>query len=213
MSEASARLLRAAAVPRAELFLTGKLATPHHRPDDARQAFQETLSDLGVEYLDLYLIHWPLPTLYDGDFVSTWKTLEEFKEEGGRGLSGCPTSRSTICAGLPAKPNGAGRQPDRDAPVSPSTRRFGVYGAEHGIATEAWSPLGRGAVLGDSTIGATVQKYGKTVAQVILRWHIQLGNIVVPKVGNSVADARELRGLRLRARARGHGRDQRARPE
>src|SRR5207244_12745103 len=60
----------------------GKLDNPHHRPDDARRAFEETLSDLGIEYLDLYLIHWPLPTLYDGDFVSTWKTLEEFKEDG-----------------------------------------------------------------------------------------------------------------------------------
>src|SRR5918992_2115608 len=74
--------LRASGVDRGDVFVTSKLNNGLHEPDDARQAFDTTLSDLGFEYVDLFLIHWPLPTLYDGDFVSTWKTLEEFHNDG-----------------------------------------------------------------------------------------------------------------------------------
>ena len=74
--------IRDSGVDRADVFVTSKLNNGFHEPDDARRAFDETLSELGFDYVDLFLIHWPLPTLYDGDFVSTWKTLEEFRRDG-----------------------------------------------------------------------------------------------------------------------------------
>src|SRR4051812_32659388 len=74
--------VRASGLDRDEVFITSKLANGAHRPEDARRAFGRTLSALGVDSVDLFLIHWPVPTLYDGDFVSTWKTLEEFKADG-----------------------------------------------------------------------------------------------------------------------------------
>ena len=74
--------LQASGIDRGEVFVTSKLNNGYHRPDDARRAFDQTLSALGFDYVDLFLIHWPLPTLYDGDYVSTWKTLEEFKADG-----------------------------------------------------------------------------------------------------------------------------------
>src|SRR3954449_4640189 len=74
--------IRAAGVDRSEIYITSKLNNGYHAPDDARRAFDTSLSELGFDYLDLFLIHWPLPTLYDGDFVSTWQTLEEFKADG-----------------------------------------------------------------------------------------------------------------------------------
>ena len=82
---------------RTDLFVTSKLSNDAHQPDDARRAFDDTLKALGVDYIDLFLIHWPLPTRYDGDYVSTWRTLEEFYREGGPAPSASPTSRRTIC--------------------------------------------------------------------------------------------------------------------
>ena len=76
------RGLRESGVDRASVYLTSKLTNGFHRPDDASRAFDETLAELGTDYVDLFLIHWPLPTRYDGDFVSTWQTLEEFKAQG-----------------------------------------------------------------------------------------------------------------------------------
>src|SRR5690606_18717773 len=74
--------IRDAGLDRGEVFITSKLNNPYHRPDDARRAFDRTLTELGSDYVDLFLIHWPLPMHYDGDFVSTWKTLEEFAADG-----------------------------------------------------------------------------------------------------------------------------------
>src|SRR3712207_5261500 len=74
--------IRASGLDRAEVFVTSKLSNGAHEPGDAREAFEATLSDLGFDYVDLFLVHWPLPTRYDGDFVSTWKTLEEFNSDG-----------------------------------------------------------------------------------------------------------------------------------
>ena len=78
--------VRASGLDRADVFITSKLNNGFHRPDDARTAFAQTLSELGTDYVDLFLIHWPLPTLYDGDYVSTWKTLEEFQRGRPRAL-------------------------------------------------------------------------------------------------------------------------------
>lgn len=173
--------IRNSGIDRGEIFVTSKLNNSNHEPDDARESLDKTLSDLGLDYVDLFLIHWPLPTQYNGDFVSTWQTMEEFKNDG--------RSRSIGVSNF---------QPDHldklaeETDTVPAINQIEVhpyftnddvraYGQEHDIATEAWSPIAQGEVLDDSTLNEIAEKVGKTVAQVVLRWHIQRGDIVFPK--------------------------------
>jgi 2,5-diketo-D-gluconate reductase A len=168
-------------IDRADIYVTSKLNNGFHRPDDARKAFADTLDALGSDYVDLFLIHWPLPTRYGGDFVSTWRTLEEFYRDGRArsiGVSNFQTSHlgrlAAECEVVPAV-----NQIEVHPYLTQPTVR--TYCAEHQIAVEAWSPIAQGNVLDDPTITAVAEKYGKTPAQVVLRWHIQLGNVVFPK--------------------------------
>ena len=111
-------------IDRAEVFITSKLNNGFHRPDDARRAFDETLQKLGIDYVDLFLIHWPLPTRYDGDFVSTWKTLEEFYRDGRARSIGVSNFQPHHLRRLHEEADGRpGRQPDRGAPVPDAGRR------------------------------------------------------------------------------------------
>jgi 2,5-diketo-D-gluconate reductase A len=173
--------IRASGVNRDEIFITSKLNNGFHRPDDARKAFERTLTELGSDYVDLFLIHWPLPTLYAGDYVSTWKTLEEFKQAGSArsiGVSNFQVEHLERLAGA--------------ADVVPAVNQIELHpyflndevkrhGEGHRIATEAWSPIAQGGVLDDPVITAIAERLGKSPAQVVLRWHIQLGNLVFPK--------------------------------
>jgi 2,5-diketo-D-gluconate reductase A len=173
--------IRGSGIDRSEVYVTSKLNNGLHEPDDARRAFDTTLSDLGFDYVDLFLIHWPLPTLYDGDFVSTWKTLEEFQGDGRAlsvGVSNFQVEHLERLA--------------RETDTVPAVNQIEVhpyftneavreYGRDHGIATEAWSPIAQGEVLDDTTITRIADNMGKTPAQVVLRWHIQRGDIVFPK--------------------------------
>jgi len=169
---------------RGDVFVTSKLSNDAHEPDDARRAFDESLKALGVEYLDLFLIHWPLPTRYDGDYVSTWKTLEEFYREGRARSIGVSNFQPRHLRRLHA---------ESDIPpavnqieVNPYLTQEELRGfcAEHQIAIEAWSPLGRGNVLEDPMVESIARRAGHTPAQVVLRWHIQRGDIVFPKSVN-----------------------------
>jgi 2,5-diketo-D-gluconate reductase A len=170
---------------RADVFLTTKLSNDAHRPDDARRAFDRSLAALGTDYVDLFLIHWPLPTRYDGDYVSTWNTLEEFYRDG--------RARSIGVSNFQAHHL---RRLHTESEVPPAVDQIEVnpyltqdelrqFCGEHQIAVEAWSPLGRGRDLGDPTIDAIARRVGKTPAQVILRWHIDRGDIVFPKSVNA----------------------------
>ena len=166
---------------RGDVFVTSKLANDAHQPDDARRAFDESLKALGFDYLDLFLIHWPLPTRYDGDYVSTWQTLEEFYREGRARSIGVSNFQPRHLRRLHAEceiPPAVNQ-----IEVNPYLTQDEVRGfcAEHQIAIEAWSPLGRGNVLSDPTIEAIARQTGKTPAQVVLRWHIERGDIVFPK--------------------------------
>src|SRR3954462_8854238 len=173
--------IRASGLERGDVFITSKLNNAFHEPQDAREAFDRTLSDLGFDYVDLFLIHWPLPTLYDGDFVSTWKTLEEFHADGRArsiGVSNFEIAHLERLAG--------------EADVVPAVNQIELhpyflneevraYGESQGIATEAWSPIAQGAVLDDPVITGIANDVGRTPAQVVLRWHLQRDSIVFPK--------------------------------
>jgi 2,5-diketo-D-gluconate reductase A len=172
---------------RADVFVTSKLGNGAHRPEDARRAFADSLDALGFDYIDLFLIHWPLPTRYDGDYVSTWKTLEEFYRDG--------RARSIGVSNF--QPHHL-RRLHGESEITPAVNQIEVHPyltqddvrafcAEHQIAIEAWSPIAQGNVLDDPTIMSIARSVGKTPAQVVLRWHIERGDIVFPK---SVTPAR-----------------------
>ena len=172
---------------RGDVYVTSKLANDAHLPDDARKAFDASLDALGFDYLDLFLIHWPLPTRYGGDFVSTWKPLEEFYRDG--------RARSIGVSNF--QPHHL-RRLHTEAEVPPAINQIEVHPyltqddvrefcAGHQIAVEGWSPLGQGRELDDPTIREIAERIGKTPAQVVLRWHIERGDIVFPK---SVTTAR-----------------------
>jgi 2,5-diketo-D-gluconate reductase A len=165
-----------------EVFVTSKLNNGFHRPDDARKAFEGTLSALDLGYVDLFLIHWPLPTLYDGDFVSTWKVLEEFAQDGRARSIGVSNFQVAHLERLAAETGTvpAVNQVELHPRFAQSELRG--YHAQHGIGTEAWSPIGQGqGLLDDPVLADLAAKYGRTPAQIVLRWHVQLDNIVFPK--------------------------------
>jgi 2,5-diketo-D-gluconate reductase A len=173
--------IAAGGIPRDELWITSKLNNGFHRPDDARRAFDGTLAALGLNQVDLFLIHWPLPTRYDGDFVSTWRTLAEFRDDG--------RARSIGVSNF--EPDHLRRIIDETG-VVPTVNQIEVHpylgneaaraaGAEHRIVTEAWAPIARGRVLDDPTIVEIADRLGRTPSQVTLRWHVQRGDVVFPK--------------------------------
>ena len=173
--------IRAAGLDRSAVYITSKLNNGFHRPDDARRAFDDTLTALDTDYVDLFLIHWPLPTLYDGDYVSTWQTLEQFKNEGRARSIGVSNFQVPHLQRLAqqTETTPAVNQVEVHPYFTNDTVR--AYGAEHSIATEAWSPIAQGNVLGDPVVQRIAKAAGKTPAQVVLRWHIQRGDTVFPK--------------------------------
>jgi 2,5-diketo-D-gluconate reductase A len=173
--------VRASGLDRGEVFVTSKLHNGSHRPDDARKAFGATLAELGFDYVDLFLIHWPLPTLYGGDFVSTWKTLQEFYREGRARSIGVSNFQIGHLERLAAETDAVPAVNQVEVHPYFSNDAVRAYGQDHQIATEAWSPIAQGKVLGDPTIAQIAAKIGKTPAQVVLRWHLQRGDIVFPK--------------------------------
>ena len=173
--------VRASGIPREEIFLTSKLNNPFHRPDDARKAFEGTLSDIGVEYIDLFLIHWPLPTRYDGDFISTWKVLEEFQREGRARSIGVSNFQIPHLERLLAETDTIPAINQIEAhPYFPNDA-VREFNRKNGIVTQAWAPIAKGRILNEKSVVGLAQKHQKTPAQVVLRWHIQRGDVVFPK--------------------------------
>jgi 2,5-diketo-D-gluconate reductase A len=173
--------IRASGIPREQVFITSKLNNGYHEPDDARRAFEATLQALGVDRVDLFLIHWPLPTRYGGDYVSTWKTLEEFKADGRATSIGVSNFQVAHLERLAAQTEVVPAVNQIEVHPYLANEAVRVYGARHGIRTEAWSPIAQGGVLDDPVITAIAERVGRTPAQVTLRWHIQRGDIVFPK--------------------------------
>ncbi len=142
-------------------------------------AFEASLGRLGFDYVDLYLIHWPVPT--EDRFVDTWRAFERIHEEGRARTIGVSNFRIEDIERLEAETET--RPTVNQIELHPRFQQADLrrWHAEHGIATEAWSPLAQGELLADETIAGIAQRHGKTPAQTILRWHLQLGNVVIPK--------------------------------
>ncbi|SDJ76851.1 Aldo/keto reductase [Nonomuraea maritima] len=176
--EAVGRAVRAAERPREKLFVTTKLANPDH--DRAEAAFEESLSRLGLDYVDLYLIHWPVPSR--DSYVQAWRALEKIYRSGRAKAIG--TSNFTV--------ETLTRLMD-ETDIVPSInqielhpyfqqRELRAFHEANGILTQAWSPLGQGkGLLEDPALELLSSKCGRTPAQLVLRWHLQLGNVAIPK--------------------------------
>ncbi|MCU1669796.1 MAG: 2,5-didehydrogluconate reductase [Blastococcus sp.] len=166
-------------IDRGEVFVTSKLNNNRLERDDILRSFDQSLADLGFDYLDLFLIHWPLPAV--SDYVARWKVMEEIYA-GGRvkaiGVSNFqPHHLRNLLAASEVTP--AVNQIE----VSPFLTQDEVraVNADHEIVTEAWSPIARGKVAGDPVIGRIAERLGRSPAQVTLRWHVQRGDVVFPK--------------------------------
>lgn len=171
--------IAASGLPREEVFVTTKLWNSQHGYDSTLTTFEKSLGRLGFEYVDLYLIHWPVPT--EDRFVDAWRAFERIREEGRVRTIGVSNFRVEDIERL-----------ERETWARPSVNQIELHPffqqaelrawlAEREIATEAWSPIAQGAALGEEPIVSIAARHGKTPAQAILRWHIQLGNVVIPK--------------------------------
>lgn len=177
--EGVGQAVRDSGIPRDQIFVTSKLNNGFHAREDALAAFDVTLGTLDIDYVDLFLIHWPLPQV--GDFVETWKALETIYEGGKVRAIGVSNFQQHHLNRLLA-----------ETTVIPAVNQIEVhpylaqdalraFDTEHEIATEAWSPIAQGKVLGDPVIERISRRVEQTPAQVVLRWHIQRGDIVFPK--------------------------------
>jgi 2,5-diketo-D-gluconate reductase A len=180
-----AAAIAASGVHRDEIFITTKLWNTEQGFDSTLAAFERSTEALDTTRVDLYLIHWPVPA--KDLFLDTWRAFERIKEEGGAVSIGVSNFRVPDLERLAAE---AEQMPTvNQIELHPLLQQaeLRAWHAEHGIATEAWSPLAQGEVLEDDTLVTIAAHHGRTVAQVILRWHLQLGNVVIPK---SVTPAR-----------------------
>ncbi len=177
--------IAASGIPREEIFVTTKLWNSQQGYELTLGACEKSVARLGLDYVDLYLIHWPVPT--EGRTLDTWRAFERIQEEGRSRTIGVSNFRIEDLEML-----------EREAAVRPTVNQIELHPhlpqaalrawhLEHEIATEAWSPLAQGELLVNETIAGVAARHDRTPAQAILRWHLQLGNVVIPK---SVTPAR-----------------------
>jgi len=182
----------ASGLPREDVFVTTKLWNRQQGFDSTLAAFDASLERLGFDYVDLYLIHWPVPAA--DRFLDTWRAFEQIHGEGRVRTIGVSNFRIEDLERL-----------ERESETRPTVNQVELHPrhqqaelrawhSEHGIATEAWSPLAQGGLLSDQTVAEVAARHNRTPAQAILRWHIQLGNIVIPK---SVTPTRIAENLHL----------------
>lgn len=174
-------------VSREQLYVTTKLNNNNHAPADVERSFDESLAKLGCDYVDLFLVHWPMPNRADLDMVATWKAMTKLLDDGRLRSIGVSNflpehiERISQATGVMPVNNQIELHPQF------MNRPSADYCRQHGIAVTAWSPLARGRVFDTPQVTTVAQQLGVTPAQAVLRWHIQLGNVVIPK---SVTPAR-----------------------
>jgi 2,5-diketo-D-gluconate reductase A len=171
--------LAASGLPREDVFVTTKLWNAEQGHDATLVAFEQSLERLGLDHVDLYLIHWPVPS--EDRYVDTWRAFERIYEEEAARTIGVSNFRIEDLERLEVE---TGTRPTvNQIELHPSLQQaeLRAWHADHNIATEAWSPLAQGDLLDDETIVRVADRHERTPAQTILRWHLQLGNIVIPK--------------------------------
>lgn len=177
--EGTGRAIRAFGLPRDEVYVTTKLWNSEQGYDSTLRAFDDSMSKLGLDYLDLYLIHWPVAAA--GKFVDTFRAFQELKRQGRVRSIGVSNFTVDNLRTLIAETGEIPAVNQIELHPALAQRELREFHAENAIATEAWSPLGQGTLLEDATITRIAQEVGRTPAQVIIRWHLQLGNVVIPK--------------------------------
>jgi 2,5-diketo-D-gluconate reductase A len=178
--EGTGKALAASGLPREELFVTTKLWNSEQGYDSTLRAFDVSLTKLGLDYVDLYLIHWPLASL--DRYMDTWRAFEKLYADGRIRAIGVSNFRPAHLRRL--FDEGSVVPAVNQIELHPNLQQaeLRAFHAEHGIATEAWSPLGQGKeLLSDPVVTGLATLYAKSPAQILLRWHLQLGNVVIPK--------------------------------
>lgn len=166
-------------LPRDDLFITTKVWNTDHGYDATMRAFDASIGLLGLDYVDLYLVHWPSPAT--GDYLATWKAVVALREQGRTRSVGVSNFHVPHLQHIIDE---VGVVPVVDqVELQPWLPQAEIrdFNAGHGILTEAWSPLASGELLHDPLLGAIAAKHGKSTAQIMIRWHLQLGNVVLPK--------------------------------
>ncbi|WP_349898331.1 aldo/keto reductase [Parafrigoribacterium soli] len=175
--------VRRSGVAREELFVTTKLPGRHHGFDETLASFEESRENLGLDYVDLYLIHWPLPKV--GKYVESWQAMIALREAGRVRSIGVSNFTEEYLTRL-----------SRETGVTPAVNqvelhprfpqaKLRAFHEEHGIVTQSWSPLAKSnSVTGESAVTAAAEAHGVTPTQVVLRWHVQLGAVPIPKSGD-----------------------------
>jgi 2,5-diketo-D-gluconate reductase A len=171
--------VRESGIPRDEVFVTSKLNNNRLERDDIVRSFDASLTDMGFEYLDLFLVHWPLPGV--SDYVARWKAMEEIYADGRVTAIGVSNFQPHHLRDLFA--SSEVRPAVNQIEVHPylSQEELRAFDADHGIVTEAWAPIAKGKVADDAVIRGIAEQVGRTPAQVTLRWHLQRGDVVFPK--------------------------------
>jgi 2,5-diketo-D-gluconate reductase A len=171
--------IRKAGVPREELFITSKLRNGGHAFDDAMKSFDETMKNLGIEKLDMFLIHWPVPS--QGKYVEAWKALVQLQKDGRIKSIGVSNFNQDHLERIIGETGVTPAVNQIELHPRFQQRKNRPYFAENGIHVESWSPLGSGGELDNKAIAKIAKKHGKSPAQTIIRWHLQQGLIVIPK--------------------------------
>lgn len=174
--------IRAASVPRNELYITSKLRNGAHRRDDALKAFDDTMRKLGINRIDLFLIHWPVPS--QDRYVEAWKTLIELRDAGRIKSIGVSNFNQDHLERIIGETGVVPVVNQIELHPAFQQRDKRAFHEKHAIRIESWSPLGSGRLLDDPTLARISAKHGKTVAQTIIRWHLQEGLVVIPKSVN-----------------------------
>ncbi len=171
--------IEASGVAREDVFVTTKLWNNEQGYDSTLHAFERSLGELGMDRVDLYLIHWPVPSA--DRYLDTWRAFERIHAEGGARSIGVSNFRVEDLERLRVEAETLPTVNQIELHPCLQQAELRAWHAEHGVATEAWSPLAQGEVLDNGTIETIAANVGRTPAQVVLRWHLQLGNIVIPK--------------------------------